>query len=200
MNPRFEKTHLQDVVLISSDSFSDERGVFMEAFVDHEMSRGRPDRMPFFGESWVNYQYATMGIFINFPQDNFARSGEGVLRGLHIQRKEPQGKLVRCLKGRILDVVVDLRKYSPTFKKWGSFELNSESNKMLWVPPGFAHGYFSYDESVVYYKCSTLYDNESDGGIFALDPELGIKWPSNSFIMSDKDKKLPKLSEWLSEG
>lgn len=187
MQFRNNNTHLHDVIIISGESFSDERGLFMETFNSHE----------------VNIRHSTHPRLKEqvtiFPQDNVSYSSPGVLRGLHIQRNNPQGKLVRCLKGRILDVIVDLRPDSPSFKKWGAFELNTESKKMLWVPPGYAHGFYSYDESIVYYKCSTLYDKESDGGINPFDPELNIKWPSKSPIMSGKDKNLPSLSEWLSK-
>jgi len=174
MNPRIEKTHLKDAVLISGEKHCDNRGLFMEAYNQSEIGLG------------------------NMCQDNIAYSITSVLRGLHIQRNNPQGKLVRCLRGRIFDVIVDLRKDSKTFKMWGAFELDSRSKKALWVPPGFAHGYYSYGSSIVYYKCSTLYDKNSDGGINAMDKDLKITWPSLNPIMSKKDELLPSLSDWLS--
>jgi dTDP-4-dehydrorhamnose 3,5-epimerase len=179
-----EKTHLDGVFLVQSDKHVDERGMFLEAF----STRNIPQ---IFGGDIAANTY-------NMPvsQDNVAISEKGVLRGLHIQREKPQGKLVRCLFGRILDVVVDLRPESPTFKQWGSFELNGPT-KAIWIPKGFAHGYYSITHSIVYYKCSTLYDKYSDGGINPFDKELGIKWPSANPIMSDKDKNLPSMKEWL---
>lgn len=178
MNPKIEKTHLCDVLIMSGDSFTDERGLFMEAYNSTEL----------YHKARFNPKYY---------QDNIAISKPNVLRGLHIQRNLPQGKFVRCIQGRIRDVIVDLRVDSPTFKKMGAFELSGDNKKALWVPPGFAHGYYSYDDSIVYYKCSTLYDKKSDGGINPFDRELGIEWPSEMPIMTDKDTNLPSMSEWL---
>ena len=192
MKPVIEETHLQDVILVSGDKHADDRGCFMEAFNSGELlgkfqNTGTCRTTRF-------QEHVTL-----FPQDNLVYSKPNVLRGLHIMSTNPQGKLIRCITGKIFDVIVDLRPYSSTYKKWGSFELNSQHGKALWVPPGFAHGYYSYKISVVYYKCTTLYDERWDGGINAMDPKLGITWPNDCPIMSKKDQKLPSLDDWLKQ-
>ena len=133
---------------------------------------------------------------VEWPQDNISNSNKGVLRGLHIQKTNPQGKLVRCIRGKILDVCLDLRRDSPTFLKHTAVILDDPS-KALYCPPGTAHGFFAIEESMIYYKCTSFYDKSSDGGIWAHDPELNIDWPAAHSIMSDKDMSLPKLEEFL---
>jgi len=160
--------------------FEDHRGVFFEAFNEQA--------------------FRETGLPTHWPQDNISLSKASVLRGLHIQRNNPQGKLVRCISGRILDVCVDLRPDSPSFGLWHAELL--EGSKALFCPPGTAHGFYSITESVVYYKCTTLYDKESDGGINPLDPKLAIPWEMytpgfDKTILSDKDLKLPTLREYM---
>lgn len=169
-------SHLKDCKIIEFDSFVDQRGVFYETFNEKEFER--------------------MKLPLEWAQDNLSESRSQVLRGLHLQTKNPQGKLVRCIKGEILDVAMDLRPDSPTFKEWHMVKLTHQNRKAFWVPPGFAHGFFSVTDSIVYYKCTTLYDKESDGGINPLSVKE-IPWPSRKCIMSEKDKNLPKVDEWV---
>lgn len=172
------KTQISDAVIVTPHRYTDERGYFEESWNDSiaELS-----------DTWV--------------QDNASMSFAGVLRGLHIQSTNPQGKLVRCAFGTIFDVIVDLRPSSPTFKQHQSFVLDSNSGHMLWSPPGCAHGFFTLSRyAVVTYKCSTKYDKESDGGILWSDPELAIEWPFEEGFtphVSLKDSTLPTMSDYL---
>ena len=175
----FLKTEIPEVVLIKQKVFKDDRGFFMETYKKSEFERA--------------------GIPTNFVQDNHSKSTKYVLRGLHFQ-KEPfgQGKLVRCIRGKIFDVAVDIRKESPTFKRWVSFELTEENKQMLWIPRGFAHGFLTLsDEAEIIYKVSdNEYSPKSDAGIIWNDPEININWPiDREPILSGKDKLLPKLVE-----
>jgi dTDP-4-dehydrorhamnose 3,5-epimerase len=164
------------IMLEDAYPFSDKRGTFKELF-----------NMKAFHAA---------GLPVEWAQDNLATSSANVLRGLHIQKKRPQGKLVMCLQGKIIDVGVDLRKNSATFKSHAMVELENPKDSVYW-PPGVAHGYYSPLESMVYYKCTTLHDKESDGGILWCDPELNISWENISPIVSTKDMCLPKLRDYL---
>lgn len=133
-------------------------------------------------------RYRELGIELPFVQDNFSVSKRHVLRGLHFQIEQPQGKLVTVLRGAVLDVVVDLRRSSPTFGEFDSFELSEENRRQLYVPPGFAHGFLALaEENVVMYKCTDLYSPKHERTLIWNDPALGIEWPTNEPIVSAKD-------------
>lgn len=164
-------TSVQDVKIIQPQVFGDNRGFFMETFRDNE-----------FREKVAN---------VAFVQDNHSRSGKGVLRGLHYQIRKPQGKLVRVIAGEVFDVAVDIRQHSPDFGKWLGAVLTAENKKMLWVPPGFAHGFYVLSDSAEFvYKCSDYYAPEHERAILWNDPDIGIEWPmtgSASPLLSSKD-------------
>ena len=177
----FVKTDIPEIILIKPKVFGDKRGFFMETYKKSDFDK--------------------VGIDTDFVQDNHSKSVKGVLRGLHYQ-KEPfaQGKLVRCIKGRIFDVAVDIRKGSPTFGKWVGYELSEENKLMLWIPKGFAHGFLTLsDEAEVIYKVSGgEYSPKHDAGIIWNDPDIGIEWPIENIkgiLLSDKDKNLPRLKD-----
>ena len=163
-------TNLKDAYLITNNKFEDDRGFFMESFNLKEFRK------------IVTYD-------VEFVQDNHSKSSQGVLRGLHYQIQNPQGKLVRCVSGAVFDVIVDLRKSSPTFGKWYGVELN-RNNLQLWVPPGFAHGFYALTETAEFaYKTTDYYFPEYERSIFWNDNSLNIKWPSNIKIeLSLKDE------------
>lgn len=173
----FRQLEIPDIILIEPKIFKDERGFFMETYKHSDFVRA--------------------GVTENFVQDNYSRSSRGVLRGLHYQKKpHAQGKLVQCLRGNIFDVAADLRKYSPTFGNWVSAELSEENGLMLYVPPGFAHGFIVLSESAdVLYKCSSEYSPEDDRGIIWNDPDLNILWPVKNPVLSEKDIKHPLLRD-----
>lgn len=173
----FEKLHIEEVILIKPKVFEDERGFFLEAFKKSE--------------------FESFGIKYDFVQDNHSKSKKGVLRGLHYQLyPKAQGKLVRCLKGKIWDVAIDIRKNSPTYKKWVGVELSEENKFMLFIPPGFAHGFLALEDSEVFYKATHEYDKDLDGGIIWNDKELNIAWPIDKEpILSEKDKSLKPIKE-----
>jgi len=157
----------------------------------------RDDR-GFFFEPYHAPRYKAAGIDVDFLQDNHSLSTKGVLRGLHFQRHPGQAKLVRCARGRIWDVAVDIRPDSPTFRKWWGLELDAESHRQLFIPVGFAHGFCVLsDEAEVMYKCSTVYDPVAEAGVSWNDPEIGVAWPVQDPIISDRDKKTPTLREFL---
>ena len=166
---KFEALSVQDALLITPDVFGDQRG--------------------FFFESWRQDQYHEKGIGPEFVQDNHSRSTRGVLRGLHFQLNRPQGKLVRCVVGEIFDVIVDLRRSSPTFGQWVGRSLSAENHQMLWVPPGFAHGFQVTSEvAEMVYKCTEYYAPEDEYSLLWNDPELAIEWPMPEIAqLSDKD-------------
>lgn len=173
-------TNVNDCVLIDSPIFRDDRGMFAEAF-----------QIKHFGE---------IGLPTVWPQDNISSSQKLVIRGLHIQRKNPQGKLVRCTNGLIWDVCLDLRPLSPTFMKHHAVMLYP--GRAMYLPPGTAHGFLALEpHSSIYYKCTTLYDRDTDGGVNPFDPELNIKWPAPEIgaIMSEKDRALPMAAKWLED-
>jgi dTDP-4-dehydrorhamnose 3,5-epimerase len=151
-------TRIPDVVLIDPKVFGDQRGFFLE--------------------SWNERKYADAGIDVRFVQDNHSRSTQWTLRGLHYQVRQPQGKLVRVVKGAVFDVVVDLRRASPTFGHWAGETLSAENHRMLWVPPGFAHGFLVLTESADFlYKCTDFYAPEHERVVRWDDADLGIEWP-----------------------
>lgn len=149
------------------------------------------DDRGYFFESYNKKTFHNFGLDLNFVQDNQSYSSQGVVRGLHFQ-KSPfgQGKLVRVLKGKILDVAVDIRKNSPTFGQYESIILDSERCNMLWIPEGFAHGFSALEESMVMYKCTNIYDKASESGIIWNDPNIAIDWQVANPNVSDKDKEL----------
>lgn len=172
----FTKTAIPDVVLIVPKVFGDSRGYFMETFKQSE--------------------FASNGIDYEFNQDNQSRSSSGILRGLHFQNPPyEQGKLVRVIVGEILDVAVDIRKNSSHYGKYVSATLSAENKKMLWIPPGFAHGFFAIEDCVVHYKATKEYNFASEGGIIWNDPTVNVKWPSMTPEISEKDGKWPRISD-----
>jgi dTDP-4-dehydrorhamnose 3,5-epimerase len=174
-----EETGIEGLLIIRPRIFQDERGYFFESYNDRKMRE--------------------QGLHFSWVQDNQSKSGYGVIRGLHYQL-EPfaQTKLVRVLKGKIMDVAVDLRTGSPTYGKWKSLELSDENFLQLLIPKGFAHGFSVLsDEAIVFYKCDQLYHPASDKGIRYNDPALDIDWrlPEEKIIVSEKDRNLPLLKE-----
>ena len=175
---RFVPTEIPDVIDVFPDVFGDRRGYFLE--------------------TWQEQRYAENGITLPFVQDNESRSKRGVLRGLHYQIAQPQGKLVRVIEGEVYDVAVDIRRGSPTFGKWVGRTLDGERKNQLWVPPGFAHGFVVLSETCIFsYKCTDYYNPQDEGGIIWNDPTIGIDWPidSNDVLLSEKDGNLPSLEQ-----
>lgn len=174
---RVLETRLPDVLLLEPRVFGDPRG--------------------FFVESWNRKTFADLGLDLDFVQDNHSRSTRGVLRGLHYQLNQPQGKLVRVVHGAVFDVAVDLRSSSPHFGQWTGHELNAENQRMLWVPPGFAHGFLVLSESADFlYKTTAYYAPQWDRGIRWDDPDIGVQWPlENAPTLSGKDQILPLLRD-----
>ena len=169
---------LKDVLIIEPDVFGDSRGVFFYSFNSINLSK--------------------QGLPSEFVQDKQSFSVKGVLRGLHFQQGEfAQGKLVRVVTGRVLDVAVDIRPDSPTLGKWEFFELDGKSNKMVYIPVGFAHGFLALEDSIFSYKCTAGYNRASEGGIIWNDPVLKIDWPIDSPNISDKDLMLPTFESYF---
>jgi dTDP-4-dehydrorhamnose 3,5-epimerase len=152
-----------------------------------------PDNRGFFLESFKASDFAKANLPTHFAQDNFSFSRKDVIRGLHYQKNpKAQGKLVSVLKGGVWDVAVDIRRGSPTFLKWMAVELNDQNHAMLYIPPGFAHGFVSLTEDVhLLYKCTNEYDTQTDAGIRWNDPDIAISWPVSEPIVSEKDAILP---------
>jgi dTDP-4-dehydrorhamnose 3,5-epimerase len=150
-----------------------------------------------FLETWSQARYAAAGVPQAFVQDNVSVSRTGVLRGLHIQHPQPQGKLISVLRGEVFDVAVDVRRGSPMFGRWVGVKLSAENGKQLYVPEGFAHGFAvtSREEAVVAYKCTAYYRADSDLAIAWNDPALGIQWPVDAPLLSEKDGRAPRLDE-----
>ena len=167
-----------------------------------ELERRTDDR-GFFARVWDRDTFAAHGLTTDFPQCNSSFSRRrGTLRGLHYQAA-PHGeaKLVRCTRGRVFDVVVDVRPQSPTYKKWFGVELSAENYRQLWVPPGFAHGFYVTSEiAEVEYKCTEFYDAQDEIGIAWNDPEIGIAWPDPAPSLSPKDARAARLSEVARRG
>ena len=155
------------------------------------------DHRGFFHESYRREVYAELGIPEEFVQDNHSRSGAGVLRGMHFQVGDGMAKLVRCARGAILDVVVDLRRGSPTFGEWESVELDDIHGRQLWIPIGFGHGFCVLsDEADFVYKCTNYYDAATESGNSFADPDVGIEWPpAVELSYSERDRTAPRLSE-----
>lgn len=173
-------TELDGLGLIEPSVFTDERGFFLESF--------REDAL------------AELGINERFVQDNHSRSRGGVLRGMHFTVGEGQAKLVRVARGRVIDVVVDIRVGSPTFGRWESFELDDRAGRMLFVPVGFAHGFAVLsDVADVLYKCSSYYAGSLERGFAWNDPDVGIVWPVDDPIVSDRDRVAPRLADIADE-
>lgn len=171
-NFTFIKTNIEDLIIIKTNIFEDTRGYFMETYNRRDFEKA--------------------GIKADFVQDNQSKSKKGVLRGLHFQVKNPQGKLVRVTRGEVFDVAVDLRPKSKSFGKWYGVNLSSENRLQFYIPENFAHGFLVLsDEAEFVYKCTNFYDKESEGGIIWNDPDLKINWPIKNLgkiILSDKDK------------
>ena len=177
---RFIPGSLPGLVIVEPRIFGDERGFFMETYQAR--------------------RYAEAGIDINFVQDNHSGSGQATLRGLHYQIRQPQGKLVRVVVGEIFDVAVDLRRSSSTFGKWEGFKLSAEKKQQLWIPPGFAHGFYVISPwAEVIYKASDYYAPEWERTLLWSDPDLGIDWPlalgDGEVIISPKDAQGKRLYE-----
>jgi dTDP-4-dehydrorhamnose 3,5-epimerase len=171
------KTAIEGLLLINPRVFEDERGYFYETF-NAPTLKG-------------------LGLELDFLQDNQSFSTKGVLRGLHFQREpHAQGKLVRVVSGKVLDVAVDLRSGSPTFGQHLTFELSGENKTMLYVPPGFAHGFSTLEDAVFIYKCTDVYNKQSEGGIRYDDADLNIDWGIANPIVSEKDLELPSFKDF----
>lgn len=156
------------------------------------------DARGFFLETWNAKAFADAGLDLTFVQDNHSRSAKGVLRGIHFQLEKPQGKLVRVLSGAVFDVAVDLRRSSPTFGKWVGYELSAENFRMLWVPPGFGHGFVTLTDQVDFaYKCTELYAPALERAVRWDDPTLAIDWPLDVLPpnLSAKDAVAPLLGD-----
>ena len=154
------------------------------------------DHRGFFKETFQIERYREVGIDLSFVQDNHSRSQQGALRGLHLQKTRPQGKLVSCSLGAVFDVAVDVDPCSPTFGNYVGAELSDENHRQLWIPPGYAHGFCVLSETADFqYKCTELYFPEDEGGLIWNDPDVGIQWPIESPSLSEKDLSLPTLDE-----
>mgnify|MGYP000487264863 FL=1 len=175
---KITKTKLEGVVIIEPDVFGDNRGFFME--------------------SWNKKKMAEAGLDYDFVQDNHSKSTvKGTLRGIHFQKGDKaQAKLVRCVKGAVLDVAVDLRRNSSTFKQWVCVELSEENKKQLLIPRGFGHGFVTLTDDVEFlYKADNYYAPEADAGIRWNDPDIGVEWGVENPILSEKDKRNPFLKD-----
>lgn len=169
-------TKLDGVVIIEPKVFGDQRGFFME--------------------TWNAKRYSESGLDFSFVQDNLSYSRRGILRGLHYQNPNTQGKLVSVLEGEVYDVAVDVRAGSKTFGEWVAVTLSAENKRQFYVPPGFAHGFCVTSEMALFvYKCTDFYDPSAEGSILWNDPDLGIDWPVEDPLLSDKDKDAPRLKD-----
>jgi dTDP-4-dehydrorhamnose 3,5-epimerase len=174
--PRRLETRLDGLVLVEPEVHGDERGFLVETFRDG--------------------LWRELGVEMETAQENHSRSGENILRGLHFQTSPGQAKLVRCMRGRIWDVAVDLRRDSPTYGQWEGHELDDEKHRQFLVPVGFAHGFCVLSDTAdVAYKLSSLYDPETEAGIAWDDPDVGVEWPISDPQLSERDKTAPRLSE-----
>jgi len=170
------ETKLPGVLIFEPDVFSDKRGFFLE--------------------TWRSTIYEKAGVKASFVQDNVSFSRKGILRGLHYQYPQSQGKLVQVLSGSVIDVAVDIRAGSPTYGHWISEELSDVNHKQVYIPPGFAHGYCVKNETAIFlYKCTDFYNPNTEHGIIWNDPDLNIEWPVTEPVLSAKDAKYPKLSD-----
>ena len=174
MNVR--ETELPGVLLIEPDVFGDPRGFFME--------------------TWNRRRYAESGLDLDFVQDNLSLSRRGILRGLHYQWPQPQGKLVQVLSGAVFDVAVDIRRGSPTFGRWVGVELSADNHRQLYVPEGFAHGFCVLSETALFaYKCTDFYNPATEHSLAWNDPDIGIAWPVADPLLSDKDRAGLRLKD-----
>jgi len=175
-----ETNHIEGLLVIKPDVFEDQRGYFFESYNEEK--------------------FRQLGIDMKFLQDNESKSGKGVLRGLHFQVPPyEQGKLVRVIKGAVLDVAVDLRKSAPTYGQWASIELSEKNKWMYWIPAGFAHGFLTLEENTIFfYKCTQVYHKESERGIFWNDTDLRIQWGKDQPLISEKDKTAGKFRDFVS--
>lgn len=170
------ETQLSGVMIIEPRVFSDIRGFFMETFSQEE--------------------YEAIGIKENFMQDNLSFSSRGVLRGLHYQKPNSQGKLVTVIQGEVFDVAVDIRVGSPSFGQWVGVYLSGRNYQQLWIPPGFAHGFCVLSDGAYFtYKCTDIYTPAAEGGVVWNDSDIGIEWPIQDVLLSDKDKVYSKLKD-----
>jgi dTDP-4-dehydrorhamnose 3,5-epimerase len=174
------KTPLDGLLIVKPDVFEDERGYFFESF--------NTDK------------FRHLGLALHFMQDNESKSKRGVLRGLHFQAPPfAQGKLVRVMRGAVMDVAVDIRKDSPTYGKWESIVLTGANKLMYWIPEGFAHGFVTLeDDTIFFYKCTNIYNKSSEGSILWCDRDLNINWGIDNPVVSEKDKVSPRFKEFVS--
>lgn len=171
-------TAIADVKIVEPAVFGDDRGFFME--------------------TWNARGFAEAGLAVTFVQDNHSRSARGVLRGLHYQVRQPQGKLVRVVRGAVYDVAVDIRRGSATFGQWVGVELSEANKRMLWVPPGFAHGFLSLEDGTEFlYKCTDYYAREHERSLLWSDPAIGVEWPlvGETPLLSAKDAAAAPLAD-----
>jgi dTDP-4-dehydrorhamnose 3,5-epimerase len=169
-------TRLEGPILLKPAVHGDERGFFVETY--------RADVL------------AGHGVETEFVQDNHSRSRRGIVRGMHFQTSPGQGKLVRVSRGRVLDVVVDLRRGSPTFGEWEAVELDDEQALQLWIPVGFGHGFCVLSDVADFvYKCTSYFDPATESGFSFADPDVGIEWPDGELISSERDRNAPRLAE-----
>ena len=178
---KITKCEIEGLYILEPKVFYDDRGYFMETYNQNDFDK--------------------LGLNMKFVQDNESKSKRGVLRGLHFQKKHPQGKLVRVIKGSVYDVAVDIRKNSKTFGKWVGLELSEENKKQFYIPQGFAHGFLVLSEEAQFvYKCSDFYYPEDEGGIIYNDSTINISWPileDMEVVISEKDKKWGGLKEYV---
>ena len=178
---KITKCEIEGIYILEPKVFYDDRGYFMETYNQND--------------------FEALGLNMKFVQDNESKSKRGVLRGLHFQKKYPQGKLVRVIKGSVYDVAVDIRKNSKTFGKWVGIELSEENKKQFYIPKGFAHGFLVLSEEAQFvYKCSDFYHPEDEGGIIYNDSTINISWPISEdmkVVISEKDKKWGGLEEYV---
>ncbi len=175
-----KKTKIEGLLIIKPSVFTDERGYFFE--------------------SYNKDNFTKLGLSTEFVQDNESKSQKNVLRGLHFQNPPyEQGKLVRVIKGAVLDVAVDIRVGSPTYGQWESVVLTEENKVMYWIPAGFAHGFLTLkDDTIFSYKCTNVYNKQSEGSIMWNDPDIGIEWNIDNPVLSDKDKVAPDFKSFIS--
>lgn len=172
-----EQTSLEGVIIIKHDIYEDQRG--------------------FFKETYQKNKFDEIGIKYDFVQDNFSFSNKNVIRGLHFQKSKPQGKLVWCPYGKVLDVVLDINPSSKTFRKYISVELQSNIPLSIWIPPGYAHGFSVLSDSAMFcYKCTDFYNPDDEFGVRWNDKDLNIDWGINDPIISSKDDSFPSLKEY----
>ena len=175
-----KETNIPGVLILEPKVFTDDRGYFLE--------------------TWNSMRYEQAGIPGPFVQDNISFSTKGILRGLHFQYPQSQGKLIQVLLGEVMDIVVDIRVGSPTYGQWISEVLSESNHRQMYIPPGFAHGYCVTSEAAIFsYKCTDFYNPATEHGIIWNDPDIGIEWPVAEPILSKKDAVYPRLEEFQPE-